>query len=151
MPWGPAKRAVQTVACGGWGIRLLCVSENLPVPAAPKGQFLLFNEGGANLRVRIDGQTVWLTQLQMAELYQTSVPNINQHLRGIYEEGELDAERTIKHYLIVRMEGHRQVRREVTTSMNCCNASGIRFGREHLHDGSVLNAAGVQTSIASVA
>jgi hypothetical protein len=63
--------------------------------------------------VRLDGQTVWLTQKQLADLYQTTVPNINQHLKAIYEEGELAAEATIKQYLIVQTEGSRQVRRQV--------------------------------------
>jgi hypothetical protein len=46
--------------------------------------------------------TLWLTQAQMAELFQTSIPNINMHLRQIYAEGELQPEATIKSYLIVR-------------------------------------------------
>jgi len=65
------------------------------------------------IEVRLDGGTVWLTQLQMAELYQSSIPNINQHLNAIYEEHELSEEATIKRYLIVRQEGKRQVSREV--------------------------------------
>ena len=67
----------------------------------------------ARIEVRLDGGTVWLTQAQMAELYQTSVPNINIHLKAIYDERELDDEATIKRYLIVREEGKRRVSREV--------------------------------------
>src|ERR1700678_2521261 len=67
----------------------------------------------ARIEVRLDGGTVWLTQAQMAELYQSSVPNINLHLRAIYDERELSEQATIKRYLIVREEGKRQVSREV--------------------------------------
>src|ERR1700678_2337537 len=56
----------------------------------------------ARIEVRLDGGTVWLTQAQMAELYQRSVPNINLHLRAIYDERELSEQATIKRYLIVR-------------------------------------------------
>jgi len=84
-----------------------------PAPRPPEGQMLLYRDGELDLRVRLDGQTVWLTQRQMAELYRTTVPNINQHLAAIYEEGELAAEPTIKRYLIVQTEGARQVQRVV--------------------------------------
>jgi hypothetical protein len=77
------------------------------------GQVLIYRDGSLNLQVRLDGRTVWLTQKQLADLYQTTVPNINQHLRAIYEEGELAADATIKQYLIVQIEGSRQVRRQV--------------------------------------
>ena len=77
------------------------------------GQILIYRDGALNLQVRLDGQTVWLTQRQLAELYQTTVPNVNQHLAAIYGESELPREATIKRYLIVQTEGARQVRREV--------------------------------------
>jgi hypothetical protein len=85
-----------------------------PTPPAPVGgQVLIYRDGSLNLQVRLDGRTVWLTQKQLAELYQTTVPNINQHLGAIYEEGELPAGPTIKQYLTVQTEGSRQVRRQV--------------------------------------
>ena len=77
------------------------------------GQILIYRDGSLNLQVRLDGRTVWLTQKQLARLYQTTVPNINQHLKAIYEEGELAADATIKQYLIVQTEGRRNVRRQV--------------------------------------
>jgi hypothetical protein len=79
------------------------------------GEVILFQTEDAQtrLQVRLDGQTAWLTQAQMAELFQTSVPNINLHLKNIYEEGELSETSTIKEYLIVRSEGQRQVSRPV--------------------------------------
>jgi hypothetical protein len=57
--------------------------------------------------------TLWLTQAQMAELFQTSIPNINIHLRQIFAEGELAPEATIKSYLIVRTEGKRPIARPI--------------------------------------
>lgn len=80
---------------------------------AAGGQVLIYRDGSLNLQVRLDGRTVWLTQKQLAQLYQTTVPNINQHLKAVYAEGELAAEATIKKYLIVQVEGSRKVRRQV--------------------------------------
>jgi hypothetical protein len=85
------------------------------LPEQPGGELILYQtEDGQNrLEVRLEDETVWLTQAGMAELYQTSVPNINMHLKGIYEDGELSQEATIKDCLIVRQEGAREVRRTV--------------------------------------
>lgn len=65
------------------------------------------------IQLRVDGDTVWLSQAEMAELFQTSVPNINIHIKNILESGELTVGATIKEDLIVRQEGERQVRRKV--------------------------------------
>ena len=71
------------------------------------------NENGeTKLDVRFQDETVWLTQKLMAELFQTSVPNINMHLKNIFEEDELDENRTIKDFLIVQKEGTREVKRK---------------------------------------
>lgn len=77
------------------------------------GQLLIYNDGASKLQVRIDGQSVWLTQRLMAELYQVTVANVNQHLAAIYEEGELSEQATIKQYLIVQQEGSRDVSRNI--------------------------------------
>ena len=70
------------------------------------------NENGeTKLDVRFQDETVWLAQKLIAELFQTSVPNINIHLKNIFEEGELDENRTIKDFLIVQNEGTREVKR----------------------------------------
>ncbi len=81
----------------------------------PSGEIIVYQlEGGGNqIRVLLEGETVWLSQQQMADLYQTSVPNVNIHLRNIYADRELDEAATIKEYLIVRNEGSRQVSRKV--------------------------------------
>ncbi len=68
--------------------------------------------GETKLDVRFQDETVWLTQKLMAELFQTSIPNINIHLKNIFEEGELEENRTIKDFLIVQKEGVREVKRK---------------------------------------
>ncbi len=69
-------------------------------------------DGLTKLEVRLQNETVWLTQKLMAELFQTTVPNINMHLKNIFEEGELNEMATIKDFLIVQMEGDREVKRK---------------------------------------
>ena len=81
------------------------------VPLPPNGQMLIFNAGGLNLRVRLDGRTVWLTQAGIAELFQTTTQNVTIHLASIYDDGELTEVATCKGYLQVRAEGARQVQR----------------------------------------
>jgi hypothetical protein len=71
------------------------------------------DDGKTKVEVRLQEETVWLTQAQMAQLFDTTVPNINIHIKNIYEEGELSERATIKDYLIVQQEGTRQVSRSV--------------------------------------
>jgi hypothetical protein len=91
------------------------MTDQTPAPAdlPPDGQMLIYRDGATDLQVRLDGQTVWLPQRLIAELFQVTVPNVSQHLKSIYEEGELRPEATIKQYLTVQTEGTRQVRRLV--------------------------------------
>ena len=97
----------------------------------PSGKMLIYHDDGARLHVRLDRNTVWLTQRQMAELYQVSVQNVNQHLLAIYDEGELTTEATIKQYLIVQLEGGREVRRNVEHySLDAIIAVGYRVTSE---------------------
>ncbi|MBR4327478.1 MAG: virulence RhuM family protein [Bacteroidales bacterium] len=63
------------------------------------------------LEVRLENETVWLTQQQMAELFVTTPQNITMHIRNIYKEGELMTEATCKDFLQVRKEGTREVKR----------------------------------------
>lgn len=87
----------------------------MPDNEAPQSSIILYQteDGRTRIQCRFDLDTLWLSQVQIAELFQTSVPNINLHLRAIYAEGELAEAATIKSYLIVRIEGARQVSREV--------------------------------------
>jgi hypothetical protein len=84
---------------------------NLP----EKSQFLIYQseDGVIKIDVRFEGETVWLTQQVMAQLFQTTQQNISLHLQHIYDEGELTPEATHKEYLLVRREGDRDVRRGV--------------------------------------
>ncbi len=79
------------------------------------GQFLLYQaqDGKLKLDVRFEGETVWLTQHHMAELFQTTQQNISLHLQNIYAEGELQMGATHKESLLVRPEGGRSVTRRV--------------------------------------
>ena len=75
--------------------------------ASSSGQVLMYRDGASRLQVRLDGQTVWLTQRQIAELYQTTPQNITQHLGRVYIEGELVESATCKGFLAVQNEGDR--------------------------------------------
>lgn len=68
-------------------------------------------DGKTKLDVLLENETVWLTQKMMAELFQTTVPNVNMHLNNIFEEDELSSDSTIKEFLIVQNEGSRKVER----------------------------------------
>ena len=71
-------------------------------------------DGKGQIQLRVDLGTVWLTQLEMAELFDATKQNISLHLKNIIEDGELDAAATIKESLTVQIEGTRQVQRPVT-------------------------------------
>ena len=66
------------------------------------------------LDVQVAEETVWLTQQQMASLFNSTIPNVSMHIRNIYKEGELDKGATVKDFLIVQNEGGRQVTRHVS-------------------------------------
>lgn len=76
------------------------------VPSTPN-EFVIYQteDGLTRVSVRFEGETVWLTQKQMAELFQTSIPNINIHLKNVFEEGELYADSVVKDYLITATDG----------------------------------------------
>lgn len=78
-------------------------------------EFLTFvsqNESDS-IEVRFEGDTLWLTQQLIAELFQTSIPNISMHIKSIYSEKELNEAATLKKFLTVRQEGNRQVNRSL--------------------------------------
>ena len=70
-------------------------------------------DGHTRIDVRIENETVWLTQAQMAELFQKTPQNITMHIRNAFNEGELDEQATCKEFLQVQTEGARVVRRKV--------------------------------------
>ena len=94
-----------------------------PAPAsAPRGDIVVY-EAGSDTRpeARTDGETMWLTQSEMAKLFGCTVRNIRLHLENIYAIGELESNPTRKDFFLVRMEGSRQVSRTVT----CYNLDAI--------------------------
>lgn len=95
------------------------------------GQLLIYRDGGTRLQVRLEGRTVWLSQRLIAELYQVSVPTVNEHLATIYADGELDRTATIRNFRIVQLEGTRDVSRAVDHySLEAILAVGYRV-RSH--------------------
>ncbi len=71
-------------------------------------------DGRSQIKLRAEQQTVWLTQLEMAELFDATKQNISLHLKNLFQDGELDPAATVKESLTVRTEGSRQVQRPVS-------------------------------------
>ena len=68
-------------------------------------------DGSISLEVRVENETIWLTQKQMAQLYGTAVPAISKHIKNIFDSGELQAEATVSKMEIVQKEGNRSISR----------------------------------------
>ena len=79
----------------------------------PQSELLLYQteDGRTRIQCRFENETIWLTQAQMAELFQTTPQNVTLHLKSIFDDGELKEEATCKDYLQVRTEGKREVSR----------------------------------------
>lgn len=88
-------------------------NEPTKTPDPDKGQFLIYQAENGELKidVRFEDESVWLTQQQIAQLFQTTQQNVSLHVLNIYEEEELAPEATHKKYLSVRTEGKREVKR----------------------------------------
>ena len=82
---------------------------------APQSEFILYQTEGGRTRVRcrFEHDTIWLTQALIGDLFQVSVPTVNEHLKGIYADNESAAGATIRKFRIVRAEGTRQVARDL--------------------------------------
>lgn len=105
------------------------MSENLPAPRDAQVLIYQSDAGEVRLEVRLQDETVWLTQNQMAELYQTTKQNVSLHIQNVYEEGELAPEATVKEYLTVRQEGSRaQCRTEIVSAVARQLALDYRIG-----------------------
>ena len=72
------------------------------------------DNGKIKINVRIEDETVWMTQRGISELYQKSVNTINEHIKNIYSEGELSESSTIRKNRIVQTEGERKIERQVS-------------------------------------
>ncbi len=81
----------------------------------PQGELLVYQGHGLDspIQVRMEGETVWLSQKLLAELYDVSIPTINEHIANIYDDEEMKPEATIRKFRIVQTEGSRQVGRLV--------------------------------------
>ncbi|MGA9780266.1 MAG: RhuM family protein [Verrucomicrobiia bacterium] len=73
----------------------------------PGGEVILYQTEDlqTRLEVRLEGETVWLTQAQMAELFQTTIPNVSMHIRNVFAEGELQADSVVKEFLTTATDG----------------------------------------------
>lgn len=103
-------------------------SEGSIIPSA-QGEILLYQteDGRTRVECRFQDETIWLSQALMSELFQKDVRTINDHLKSIYSEGELDPESTIRKFRIVRQEGSRRVARTIEHySLNAILAVGYR-------------------------
>ena len=91
------------------------MAEDKNRPDQSQGEIVIYQaeDGLTKVECRFVDETVWLTQQQMAELFHTSRSNIVEHIGHIYEEGELDEVSTCRKFRQVRMEGNRQVTREL--------------------------------------
>jgi len=74
---------------------------------------VIFEAKDHQVEVRLEGETLWITQAQMAELFDTSTDNISLHLKNVFKEGELEEQATTEDFSVVRQEGKRQVRRQL--------------------------------------
>ena len=118
-------------------------------------QLVIFDSSTGQVEVRLQGETVWLSQAQMADLFGKDVRTINEHIGNLYDESELERAATIRNFRIVRQEGKRQVQREVahynldviiSVGYRVKSLQGTRFRqwatrvlREHLAQGYTLN------------
>lgn len=80
-----------------------------------KGQILLYQtpDGESRIEVRLEGETVWLSLEQMAELFQRNKSTISRHIKNVFEEGELNQEATVAFFATVQTEGNRKVERDI--------------------------------------
>lgn len=120
-------------------------------------ELLIYETNDKSVTVRLDGETVWLTQRQMGELLDSSTDNIGLHIKNIYAEQELDEMATTEDFSVVAIEGARQVTRNlkhynldaiISVGYRVNSKRGVRFRqwatrtlREHLTNGYTLNQA----------
>lgn len=136
-------------------------------------QLVIFESSGQPVQVRLEGESIWLTQRQMAEVFATTPENVLMHLKNIFRDGELEEAATTKDFLAVQTEGRRQVQRRlkhynldaiISVGYRVSSAKGTRFRqwatrvlREHLTQGYSLdrqrfehNAAELEAALALV-
>jgi hypothetical protein len=118
-------------------------------------EIVIFEANDQPVEVRLEGESVWLTQKQMAALFDKDIRTINEHVGNVFDEGELDREGTIRKFRMVRQEGNREVHREIehynldviiSVGYRVKSQRGVRFRqwatrvlRDHLTRGYSLN------------
>ena len=87
--------------------------------ASETGEMVFFQtaDGQSRIECRFVDESIWLSQAQLAALYQVSVPTINEHLKNLYQQQELESEATIRKFRIVRREGEREVARNIESAI----------------------------------
>ena len=99
------------------------------------------DDGETKIDLRLQNGTAWLTQVQVAELFQATKQNISLHLKNIFENGEITQEATVKESLTVQTEGKRKVQRTLT-ELNAIEEREMRMG-DHVGElDTILNSAG---------
>ncbi len=117
--------------------------------------FYTTDDGATKIDLRLENGTVWLSQLEIAELFQTTKQNISKHVQAIYAENELDEKATVNHELTVQSEGNREVSRNIAlynldvilaVGYRVRSVRGVQFRRyastvlkEYLEKGFALN------------
>ena len=167
--WCPAIRKGSGRPVGGESVRDLysyqpCARDagnrtviRKSLPAEPGGKIVVYetSDGEVRVDVRLDRETVWLTQRQMAEVFGTSIDNVGLHLKNVYSNDELADTATAEEYSVVRTEGKRRVRRTlkhynldvvVSVGYRVNSRRGVRFRqwatrtlRDHLVRGFTVN------------
>jgi len=131
------------------------MNEETPIP--PGGQVLVYEapDGEVRVDVRLERETVWLTQQQMAELFDTSTDNVGLHLKNIFSSNELEESATTEDFSVVQKEGKRRAQRSlkhynldaiISVGYRVSSTRGVRFRqwathtlRDHLLRGYTLN------------
>ncbi len=117
--------------------------------------FYTTDDGATKIDLRLENGTVWLSQLEIAELFQTTKQNISKHIQAIYDENELEEKATVNHQLTVQNEGNRDVSRNIalynldvilSVGYRVRSVRGVQFRRyastvlkEYLEKGFALN------------
>ena len=81
----------------------------------PNSEIVVYvgDDGKPQIQARLQDENMWLTQVQLAQVFQTTRQNIGQHIKNIYEDKELDPSATIKKFFIVQTEGDREVSEKI--------------------------------------
>ncbi len=76
-------------------------------------EIVIYEDGNVRLEMAVESETIWLNQKQMGELFDKSTKTINEHIKNIFKEGELERDSTVRKFRIVQTEGKREVEREI--------------------------------------